>query len=308
MALFFSRRTYNSQKKKFTLKPAAKTRYVNITKKSADGSVRKGSIVKKADWLNLVRQQGGDSAVLIYVHGFNTSQTDMLDRLEKIENGARSNGFKGAVVAFDWPSDGSPHAYDRDRADAKTVAPHLVGDGMLPLLGMPSKPKVHILAHSMGTLVVLRAFSDFGDAAGPGNKIWSADQVMFASGDVDAAWLEKGAWGNLVLKKRSKRFTNYYSGKDKVLSLSGGLVNGGRKRAGRVGMPKLTSKGHWDIHCDEQYKRDVPKGKRSMTKSHRWWFDSKGFYKDLALNLDGQDAKKMPTRHKTNIGDQMLLT
>ncbi|MES0863103.1 alpha/beta fold hydrolase [Ruegeria sp. SCPT10] len=307
MALFFSRRTYNAQKKKFTLKPAAKTRYVHITQKTADGRIRKGGIIKKAKWLNLVQQQGGDSAVLIYVHGFNTSQKDMLDRLDKIEKSVRANGYKGAVVAFDWPSDGSLHTYDSDRADAKAVAPHLVGDGMLPLLGMSPKPKVHILAHSMGALVVLRAFSDFGDSAGPGNKIWSADQITFASGDVDADWLEKGAWGDLVLKKRSKRFTNYYSGKDKVLALSGGLVNGGRERVGRVGMPKLTSKGHWDIYCEEQYKRDVPKGQRKMAKSHRWWFDSKGFYKDLSLTIDGHDAKTMPTRHKTNIGDQLLL-
>ncbi len=307
MALFFSRRTYNSKKKKFTLKPAAKTRYVNITKKNADGSIRKGSIVKKAKWLDIVRQQGGDTSVLIYVHGFNTSQKDMLDRLEKIESGVRSNGYKGAVIAFDWPSDGSIHTYDRDRADAKAVAPHFVGDGILALLGMSPRPKVHVVAHSMGALVVLRAFSDFGDSAGPGNKVWSADQVMFVSGDAEAAWFEKGAWGDLVLKKRSKRFTNYYSGMDKVLALSSGIVNGGKPRIGRAGMPKLTSKGHWDLFCDHQYKRDVPKGKRNRTKSHRWWFDSKAFYKDLALTIDGQDAKTMPTRHSTTIGDQALL-
>ncbi len=307
MALFFSRRTYNAQKKKFTFKPAAKTRYVHITQKSPGGKIRKGSIVKKAKWLDLVRQEGGSSDVLIYVHGFNTSQKSMLDRLEKIENGVRANGYQGAVVAFDWPSDGSVHAYDSDRSDAKAVAPHLVGDGILPLLGMSSRPRVHLIAHSMGALVVLRGFSDFGDSAGPGNKIWSAGQIMFASGDVDAEWLEKGAWGDLVLKKRSKRFTNYYSSKDKVLALSGGLVHGGRQRVGRVGMPKLTSKGHWDIYCDEQYKRDVPKGQRKMMKSHRWWFDSDGFYQDVALTIDGHPAKTMPTRQKTNIGDQALL-
>ncbi len=308
MALFFSRRTFNAQKKKFTLKPAAKTRYVSITKQSAGGRIRKGGIVKQSKWLELVRKEGGDSSVLIYVHGFNTSQKGMLDRLGKIEKNLRSQGYRGAVVGFDWPSDGSIHTYDRDRSDAKTVAPHLVGDGILPLLAMSSKPKVHILAHSMGALVVLRGFSDFGDGAGAGKGNWGADQVMFASGDVDSAWLEKGAWGDLVLKKRSKRFTNYYSGKDKILALSGGLVNGGRARAGHVGMPKLVSKTHWDIYCDDQYLRHVPKGKRTKAFSHRWLFDDKGFYKDVALTLAGADAKKMPTRHKTTISDLALLT
>lgn len=308
MALFFSRRTYNASKKKFTLKPAAKTRYVNLTKASADGRIRSGSIVKKSAWLDLVRHAGGDKEVLIYVHGFNTSQTDMLDRLGKIETGVRAKGFKGAVVAFDWPSDGSVHAYDRDRADAKAVAPHLVGDGMLPLLAMSPRPKVHILAHSMGGLVVLRAFSDFGDSAGSGGGIWKADQVMFASADVDSAWLEKGAWGSLVLRKRSKRFTNYYSGLDKVLALSDGIVHGGRDRAGRSGMPSMTAKGHWDIFSDAQYKRDVPKSKRTKVYSHRWWFDNKGFYKDVALTIQGKDAKTMPTRKKTTTSDLALLT
>ncbi|MCG7520765.1 alpha/beta hydrolase [Ruegeria sp. Ofav3-42] len=308
MALFFSRRTYNASKKKFTLKPAAKTRYVNITKTSSDGRIRKGSIVKKAKWLDLVRQQGGDKEVLIYVHGFNTSQKDMLDRLAKIEAGVRSNGYTGAVIAYDWPSEGSVHAYDRDRSDAKTVAPHLVGDGMMPLLAMPSRPKVHILAHSMGAFVVLRAFSDFGDSAGPGDGNWGADQVMFASADVDSTWLEKGAWGGLVLKKRSQRFTNYYSGRDKVLALAGGLIHGGRARAGHVGMPDLTEKAHWDIYCNLQYKRHVPKPKRTRVYSHRWWFDNAGFFKDLELTIAGKDAKTMPTRKKTTTKDLALLT
>ncbi|AZV77009.1 alpha/beta fold hydrolase [Parasedimentitalea marina] len=309
MALFFSRRTYNSQKKKFTNNPSAVTRYVNITEQTPDGDIRKGSIVSQDDWLELVRQDGGDNGVLIYVHGFNTSQKDMLDRMAKIEAGLKSNGYKGAVIAFDWPSDGTIFTYDRDRSDAKKVAPHLVGDGILPLLSMSPKPKINLIAHSMGALVVLRAFSDFGDSAGSGNEVWGTEQVMFASGDVDSTWLEKGAWGSLVLKQRSKRFTNYYSGRDRVLALSDGVINGGRDRVGHEGMPKLTAKGHWDIYCNEQYLRDVPKAKQTITYSHRWWFDNDGFYEDLALTIGGDDdAQDMPTRRKTNITDLALLT
>lgn len=308
MALFFSRRTYNAQKKKFTNNPAAITRYVTITEQSADGGIRKGGIVSQEDWLKLVIQEGGDRGVLIYVHGFNTSQKDMLDRLSKIDAGIKSQGFRGVVVAFDWPSDGTALAYDKDRSDAKKIAQHLVGDGMLPLLGMSPKPKVHILAHSMGALVVLRGFSDFGDSAGQASGIWGAEQVMFASADVDSAWLEKGAWGGLVLKHRSKRFTNYYSGRDRVLALAGGLIHGGRERAGHTGMPKLTTKGHWDIYCNEQYLRDVPQTEQTMTNSHRWWFNNDGFYKDIALTTDGKDAQTMSTRRTTNIADLALLT
>ncbi|WP_412551022.1 alpha/beta hydrolase [Shimia sp. MIT910701] len=304
MALFFSRRTYNAQKKKFTDNPAALTRYVSITEERGNGAVRKGDILPKADWLKLVQQAGGTKDILIYVHGFNTSQKDMLDRLGKIETGVKAHGFQGAVIAYDWPSDGTVLAYNADRSDAKKTAPHLVEDGILPLLALTPRPKIHLIAHSMGGLVVLRGFSDFGDSVGH----WGIDQVMFCSADIDATWLEKGAWGGLVLDERSKRFTNYYSGRDRVLALAGGLINGGRERAGHVGMPSPVTKGHWEIYCNEQYKKHVPDAQQTMVYSHRWWFDNDGFYKDLALTMAGKDAKTMPTRRPTNQADLALLT
>ncbi|WP_158967430.1 alpha/beta fold hydrolase [Chachezhania sediminis] len=307
MALFFSRRTYNAQTQKFTNNPAALTRYVSISDPGAGGT-RKGGIVSRENWLDLVGQEGAANGVLVFVHGFNTSQADMLNRLAKIKAGVAAHGFRGAVVAFDWPSDGAVHAYDRDRSDAKTVAPHLVGDGIVPLLGMSPRPRIHILAHSMGGLVVLRALSDFGDSAGPTRANWGADEILFASADVDAAWLERGAWGGLVLKARAKRFTNYYCGRDRVLDLSGNVINGGRERVGRVGMPAPRTGGHWDLYANEQYLRDVPDAQRTMTYSHTWWFDNDGFYKDVALTLAGENAETMPTRRRTNIDDLALLT
>lgn len=307
MALFFSRRTYNAHLKKFTNNPASLTRYVAITGTGPGDQGWSGGILSQGDWLEQVRQAGGDRDVLIYVHGFNTAQSDMLTRMERIETGLRAHGFAGAVVAYDWPSDGSALSYGRDRADAKTVAPHLVSDGVIPLLGLSPRPRVHLLAHSMGALVVLRGFSDFGDGIGPGQGAWRMDEVLFAAGDVDSVWHEKGAWGSLVLSKRSRRFTNYHSGLDQVLALSDGLVNGGRDRVGHVGMPALLAAGHHDVYCNEQYRKDVPPGDRTMLYSHRWWFDNDGFLRDVALTLAGRAAGQMPTRRATNTTDQALL-
>lgn len=307
MTLFFSRRTFNAQKKKFTDNVASLTRYVSITGTTSGGGGWQGGIISQGDWLDQVQQQGGTDDVLIYVHGFNTEQADMLKRMQKIETGLAAHGFNGALVAFDWPSDGSVLRYDADRRDAKAVAQYLVSDGIVPLLGLAPKPRVHIVAHSMGALVVLRGFSDFGDSAGPGQAAWSAEQVMFASGDVDRVWHERGAWGALVLNQRSARFTNYYSGRDQVLALSGGLVNGGRERVGHGGMPPLLYDAHHDVYCNEQYKKDVPEADRTLIYSHQWWFDNDGFYRDLALTIAGQAADQMPTRQATNISDQALL-
>lgn len=304
MALFFTRRSYNAQKKKFTDNPASLTRYVEVTA-SNSGATHTGGAMPKKDWLKKVQAAGGNTEVLIYVHGFNTSQSGMLKRLAKIEAGVKANGFNGAVVAYDWPSDGSVFAYNRDRADAKKTAPHFVGDGILPLLNLSPRPKIHLIAHSMGALVVLRAFSDFGDGA-LGN--WGVDQAMFCSADVDAAWLEKGAWGSLVLQKRSARFTNYYSGRDQVLAFAGGFIHGGRDRAGHVGMPKIIDNKSHDIYCNAQYLKHVPSADQKPVYSHRWWFDDTGFYRDMALTIQGRSATDLPTRRPTNETDLALLT
>ncbi len=308
MPLFFSRRAYHAKTKKFTNNPSSLTRYVHITETNPDGTIHKGAAIPQADWLTQVQQAGGNSEVLIYVHGFNTSQTDMLRRLAKIENGVKAEGFSGAVIAYDWPSDGTVLGYNTDRTDAKKTAPFLVCDGIIPLLGMSPRPKIHLIAHSMGALVVLRGFSGFGDSANSGVRNWKVDEVAFCSADVDADWLEKGAWGALVLDRRAKRFTNYYNGRDEVLQFSGGIINGGKARAGRVGITEPITKGHWDIYCNEQYKQKVPDDQKDRVYSHSWWFDNDGFYKDLALTVAGHDAETMPTRRPTNQADLALLT
>lgn len=308
MPLFFSRRAYNAQTKKFTNNRSTITRYVALEAQAPGGGGWTGGIIDQGDWLQKVKDAGAANGVLVFVHGFNTAQADMLRRLDKIEKGLRAEGFAGAVVAFDWPSDGSVLNYNSDKTDAKHVAPSLVLDALVPIMEMSGRPKTSLLAHSMGAYLTLRAFSDFGDSAMSVSGAWKLDQVCFASADADAAWLEKGAWGALVLRHRARRFTNYYSGRDGVLELSKG-INGGRKRLGRSGMPQLVTSGQFDVYCNEQYLRDVPDADQTMRYSHTWWFDNPGFYDDLNRTLRGDDAQVMPTRRATNQPpDQALLT
>lgn len=307
MTLFFSRRTYNSSNNTFTNNASTVTRYLSVVGDGPNGGTWRGNMMDQSAWLTQVSGQLGSNDILIYVHGFNTSQPDMLRRSALIEAGVKRHGFRGAFVAYDWPSDGSLAKYPSDRRDAKKTAPALVTDGIAPLLGLPSRPKIHVIAHSMGAYLVLRAFSDFGDSIGPGNAGWSTDQVMFAAADVDQAWMEKGAWGGLVMNERSTRFTNYYSQKDEVLNLSRSFING-RTRAGRSGLPAMLHPKHVDVYCNEQYKRDVPGAKRTIPYSHRWWFDNDGFFKDVAKTIAGDDENTMNTRRVTNTTDLALLT
>lgn len=304
MSLFFTRRTYNAQTAKFTNNAAALTRYVEIT--APGDTVSKGHIIDQATWKARVLTQMQVPELLIYVHGFNTSQTDMLRRERKIEVAMRSNGFRGAVICFDWPSDGNALAYDADRNDAKEVAPYLVTEGIGLFLNETPRIKIHLIAHSMGALLTLRGFSGVGDA--PGARKWDVDQALFVSGDVDSEWMRSGAWGALVMDLRANRLTNYYSTDDGVLQLSGSVVHGGRKRAGRKGMPDLIPDSFEDVRTTEQYRVKVPGPERSLLKSHNWYYDDPGFLRDVALTVAGTPAQQMPTRHRANINDLVLLT
>ena len=54
MSLFFSRRSFNSSKGRFTNNPAEKTRYVSVSGRIPASGRWQGSIVSQADWLQQV--------------------------------------------------------------------------------------------------------------------------------------------------------------------------------------------------------------------------------------------------------------
>jgi esterase/lipase superfamily enzyme len=302
MALYFTRRSYNAQKKTFTNNLAALTRYVALD------SATTGRSLSCEDWLPRVQAEMQSQDITIYVHGFNTTQAVMLDRRAKLETGLRLNGYGGAVVAYDWPSDGTVFTYDGDRTDAKNCAACLVREAILPLLTLKPKPRINLVAHSMGTYLTLRALSEFGDAAGPDEETWMLNEIAFVAGDADSNWFAKGARGSLLLAHRATRFTNYFSHMDDILNLPAIVGNGFRKRVGRVGMPSLVEDTHFDIYSHEQYLRDVPPSRRSSSFSHSWWFENAAWMRDLALTLSGTPDAEMPTRQSTDRARRALLS
>ena len=304
MTLFFSRRTFNETTKRFTNNAAALTRYVEIPETNI--TVNKDHIIDKDAWTSKVLAQGQTPELVIYVHGFNTDQIEMLRRQRKIEAGLRANGYQGAVIAYDWPSDGSVHSYDSDREDAKTVASFLVTEGIALFLNETPRLKIHIIAHSMGCYLTLRGFSGSGDA--PGARPWGVDQFLAVSGDVDAAWMGSGVWGSLVTDLRTNRFTNYYAPTDRILKLSK-FINGLKPRLGRAGLPELVPMDHQDVRCSEQYLDKVDRADQSARYSHNWYFDDPGFLEDAARTIAGEAADQMPTREtRANLDDPILMT
>lgn len=302
MALYFTRRTYNAQNNIFTNNVAALTRYVEL------GANNRGRSLERDAWLALVEADMKSPDITIFVHGFNTPQASMLQRRAKLESVLRAQGYRGAVLAFDWPSDGVVFNYSRDRKDAKKSAPSLVVDGVLPLLSLPARPKVNLIAHSMGAYLTLRALSEFGDAAGPGGAPWKLNEVVFVSADADTAWFGKGAWGSLLLAHRANRFTNYFSQHDDTLNLPALLTNRFAKRVGRTGMPDLVADNHVDIYSHEQYFKDVAFEDRDTITSHTWWFDNDAWGRDLAQTLAGDADQGRPSRRPTDRGGLALFS
>jgi esterase/lipase superfamily enzyme len=172
---------------------------------------------------NLLAQAGGGSDVLIYVHGFKqTFETAALDAARLVD-GIR---FRGQTMVFSWPSKAGlfDYAYDRESAmwsrdDFERV--------LQSVIATPSVGRVHIVAHSMGTMLTLESlrqlYARYGDTAA--DKIGA---VVFASPDIDMDVFSSAInrIGPLARKVTVVTATN-----DRALALSGRIA-GGMTRVG----------------------------------------------------------------------------
>ncbi|WP_440637355.1 alpha/beta hydrolase [Bradyrhizobium sp. PUT101] len=175
-----------------------------------------------ADAGDLAAQAGGGD-VLIYVHGFKqTFETAVLDAAH-LSDGIR---FRGRTMAFSWPSKAGlfDYAYDRDSAmwsrdDFERV--------LSALVSAPGGGRVHIVAHSMGTMLTLESlrqlYGRYGDTVT--SKIGA---VVFAAPDIDMDVFSSAIQriGPLAGKITVIAATN-----DRALALSGQIA-GGMTRVG----------------------------------------------------------------------------
>jgi esterase/lipase superfamily enzyme len=171
---------------------------------------------------DLVAQAGGGD-VLIYVHGFKqTFETAVLDAAH-LSDGIK---FRGRTMVFSWPSKAGlfDYAYDRDSAmwsrdDFERV--------LSALVSAPGAGRVHIVAHSMGTMLSLESlrqlYARYGDTVT--SKIGA---VVFAAPDIDMDVFTSAVHriGPLAGKITVIAATN-----DRALALSGQIA-GGMTRVG----------------------------------------------------------------------------
>jgi esterase/lipase superfamily enzyme len=172
---------------------------------------------------DLLAQAGGGSDVLIYVHGFKqTFETAALDAAHLSD----AIKFRGRTMLFSWPSKAGlfDYAYDRESAmwsrdDFERVLSSIVS--------APGGGRVHIVAHSMGTMLTLESlrqlYARYGDTVA--GRIGA---VVFAAPDIDMDVFSSAInrIGPLAGKITVIAATN-----DRALALSGRIA-GGMTRVG----------------------------------------------------------------------------
>lgn len=171
-------------------------------------------------------------SVLVFVHGFNTDLTSALLLTAQF---VHDSGFSGVPVLYSWPSRGRALSYVYDMNSVLQSRDGLVETSRL--LARTRAQKFDVLAHSLGSLLVLEALRDMaltGKFAAPPERL---DNVMLASPDVDidvfAAQLSQiGPVPIYVLAAST----------DRALGLSR-LIAGGVSRAGNADPDALAALG-----------------------------------------------------------------
>ncbi len=272
--------------------------------------------VPVSQWVGKVQDEAGATDdekgnIVIFVHGFNTEQFEMLERHRKIRKGLEAHGFKGVLVSFDWPSDGSVLGYSSDRADARRSADKLFTHGIRRLSRMQTpdcRYNIHVLAHSMGTFLVREAMDFADDDHEIAQHSWMTSQIAFVAADVSAKSFRDGSSKTSSLMRHCTRLTCYYSPFDEVLSVSEVKRVGVSRRLGRVGMPDNHPEKAVNLYCGAYFKDnrdDYPDG---PSATHSWYFDSSRFYEDLHHTLTGKlDREVIPTRKFTDRGNLALF-
>ena len=244
--------------------------------------------------------------ILIYIHGYNDSENDILTNHRLVKNGLIAQGFTGEVVSFDWPCGDKAIAYLGDRHKAKMTAMELVDGGIMMLAAQQNNHctiNVHVLAHSTGAFVVREAFTDAKDS----NKLpisdWMISQLVFISGDISSTSMTIHSACD-ALYAHCVRFTNYHNPYDAALALSNVKRLGFENRVGRVGLPANVPDKCADVDCGPYY-QTICAGK-PLFYSHSWYFGDALFMNDLYHTLTGNtDKNYLATRKLT--GDKLTL-
>ncbi len=155
----------------------------------------------------------GRDEVVLFVHGFNVNNAEAAYRLAQIAHDFESSL---PVIAYSWPSAGSPRGYVYDR-DSVIFS----RDGLEELLlTLTARKKVLVIAHSMGSQLVMETLRQMS-ISGKGAALDRLSGVALISPDID----------DDVFLQQAERITPFpqpfmllVSAKDRILDFSAFLT------------------------------------------------------------------------------------
>jgi esterase/lipase superfamily enzyme len=167
---------------------------------------------------------GADRDVLVFVHGFNTSEEEARFRLAQMVVDAQ---FGGVPVLFTWPSQSSVFSYVKAKERA-TASRDELENLMSDLASTPGVGRVHLLAHSMGAWLTMEALRENAIAGRP-DLDGKLGEVMLAAPDIDI-----DVFRNQMARLQGRaRVSVLVSRDDRALDLSSRLA-GDRPRVGAL--------------------------------------------------------------------------
>lgn len=160
----------------------------------------------------------------VFIHGYNVSFDDALYRAAQI---AADSGFDGVPFVYSWPSAGELKPYEDDRKSAGQAVPHLRAF-LEFLVKETAVEKVHLVAHSMGSVVLLNALKELAQAEALPERA-KFKEIILAAPDMEAQQFRtlSGALAGFGAGK-----TLYASSND--LALKASMLGWGGARAGHV--------------------------------------------------------------------------
>ncbi|MCE8539018.1 alpha/beta fold hydrolase [Ruegeria pomeroyi] len=173
---------------------------------------------------DLSQQPVGNRELTLFVHGFNSTQTETAYRAAQL---AHDIDMSGSLMVYSWPSKGHALGYAYD-ADSTVFA----RDGLeilLRSLGNERIDRISVVAHSMGSFLLMEALRQI-EIASPGWSAQHLDGIILISPDLD---LDVFRSQMRRIKTVPQPFVVMASEKDNVLNLSRRLR--GKQSSERLG-------------------------------------------------------------------------
>lgn len=169
--------------------------------------------------------EGTNKDAVVFVHGFNVTFDDAVKRTAQV---AYDIGFKGAPIAFSWPSDGSLAQYMSDREDVTWSINH-IEQFLTDVVDKAGAKKIHLIAHSMGNQGLIGALYRIA-LKNRNHKKVLFENIILAAPDFDAQLFKQQIAPEVVAL--TKNWTIYSSDNDAALDVSSNVNS-----AKRLGQP-----------------------------------------------------------------------